>query len=129
MLGREASTMNFTASRPCPAFECLIFPEIAANNLLYIGKHMTAKGVKESKKRRPRRPQTRPPLLVPVSRERTALAWTSLLFLLHGLGVTLLFSPIAGLVDNQPVIEQDWGLHFHHLSSMHAFWRVDQNLW
>jgi hypothetical protein len=91
---------------------------------------MTAKGLsKESRRQRPARPQIRPPLLVCVLRERATLAWASLIFLLHGLGVTLLFSPVAGLVDNQPVVEQDWGLHFHHITSMHEFWRVDQNLW
>lgn len=57
------------------------------------------------------------------------LAWTSLVFLLHGLGVTLLFTPISGLVDNQPILEQDWGLHFHQLRSIQSFWQQDGMLW
>lgn len=40
-----------------------------------------------------------------------------------------LFTPLSGLYDVNPVIEQDWGLHFHHLQSMQAFWRQDRALW
>ena len=51
------------------------------------------------------------------------------LFLLHSLGLALLFDPSTGLFDSRPVIEQDWGLHFHHLKSMEGFWRSDGRLW
>jgi hypothetical protein len=57
------------------------------------------------------------------------LAWIGILFLLHGLGLTLLYSPMQGLLNNQPIIEQDWGLHFHHLKSMEAFWHQDRAFW
>lgn len=52
-----------------------------------------------------------------------------LIFLLHSVGVALLFDPVAGLFDNQPVIEQDWGLHFHHLKSMDGFWKEGGRIW
>jgi hypothetical protein len=51
------------------------------------------------------------------------------LTLVHGLGVALLFDPISGLFDGRPVIEQDWGLHFHHLRSLGVFWKHDRALW
>ena len=49
--------------------------------------------------------------------------------MLHGLGLASLFVPLTGLFNNQPIIEQDWGLHFHHLESMAAFWRQDRIFW
>src|SRR5262245_58499804 len=51
------------------------------------------------------------------------------IFLLHSLGLASLFSPLGGLFSNQPIIEQDWGLHFHHLKSMEAFWYQDRTFW
>lgn len=36
---------------------------------------------------------------------------------------------MSGLLNPRPVIEQDWGLHFHHLNSLHEFWRLDRRLW
>lgn len=33
------------------------------------------------------------------------------------------------IVNDQPLIDQDWGLHFHHLRSLEAFWRQDGRLW
>jgi hypothetical protein len=52
-----------------------------------------------------------------------------ILFSLHTLGLAFLFAPLSGLFNNQPVIEQDWGLHFHHLKSMEAFWDQDRAFW
>ena len=60
--------------------------------------------------------------------ERVSLTWTGILFVLHSLGLASLFVPLSGLFNNQPIIEQDWGLHFHHLKSMEAFWQ-DRALW
>ncbi len=60
---------------------------------------------------------------------RVSLTWTGILFLLHSLGLASLFVPLSGLFNNQPIIEQDWGLHFHHLKSMEAFWHQDQAFW
>ncbi|HEV8344660.1 MAG TPA: hypothetical protein VGR30_20060 [Candidatus Binatia bacterium] len=51
------------------------------------------------------------------------------IFLLHSWGLAFLFVPITGLFDHHPVIEQDWGLHFHHLKSLEAFWQQDRRLW
>ena len=61
--------------------------------------------------------------------KRVSLAWTGILFSCHCLGLASLFVPLTGLFNNQPVIEQDWGLHFHHLKSMEAFWHQDRMFW
>ncbi len=53
----------------------------------------------------------------------------SAVFALHAIGLALLFFPVSGLFDHQPLIDQDWGLHFHHLRSLEAFWRQDRALW
>ncbi|MBI4528277.1 MAG: hypothetical protein HY695_31165 [Deltaproteobacteria bacterium] len=63
------------------------------------------------------------------TRGKTAKLWVGTVFLLHSLGLVLLFEPLAGLVSKESVIEQDWGLHFHHLQSMVGFWRQDGRLW
>jgi hypothetical protein len=56
---------------------------------------------------------------------RTIIA-TGVIFALHLLGLALLFHPIGSLFDANPVIDQDWGLHFHHLKSLEAFWTQDR---
>jgi hypothetical protein len=56
-------------------------------------------------------------------------AWTTGLFLLHGAALALLFDPLQGIVNNRPIIEQDWGLHFHHLKSLETLWREDKSFW
>src|SRR4030095_14621073 len=92
---------------------------------------MTAK--KAGKKNQPQRAREAPPQQTEIQsgwpNDRVALAWTGILFLLHGLGLASLFVPLTGLFNNQPIIEQDWGLHFHHLESMAAFWRQDRIFW
>ncbi|HEY2990457.1 MAG TPA: hypothetical protein VGL11_22265 [Candidatus Binatia bacterium] len=47
----------------------------------------------------------------------------------HSVGLLLLFDPLSGLYNSQPILEQDWGLHFHHLTSMVAFWKNGRTLW
>jgi hypothetical protein len=61
--------------------------------------------------------------------EQVAWAWTGILFLLHSLGLASLFVPLSSLFNSQPVTEQDWGLHFHHLKSMETFWHQDRAFW
>ena len=61
--------------------------------------------------------------------DNTSLILVAGIFLLHSLGLASLFVPITGLFNNQPIIEQDWGLHFHHLKSMEAFWYQDRTFW
>jgi hypothetical protein len=61
--------------------------------------------------------------------DQVSLAWTGILFLAHCLGLASLFLPLTGLFNKQPIIEQDWGLHFHHLKSMEAFWHQDRTFW
>ncbi len=56
-----------------------------------------------------------------------ALAWA--IFIFHALALALLHRPVSGLWNNEPWIEQDYGLHFHHLHSMAAFWETDRRLW
>ena len=63
------------------------------------------------------------------SAQRPYIAWTSAIFFLHTLGLALLFKPIQAMVNNQPLIDQDWGLHFHHLRSLASFWRQDGMSW
>ena len=63
------------------------------------------------------------------SAQRTCIAWTSVIFLLHTLGLVLLFKPLQGLINSQPLVDQDWGLHFHHLNSLAAFLRQDASVW
>lgn len=61
--------------------------------------------------------------------ERRAPVLVGSLFLLHSIALLLLFDPIAGLYDSRPILEQDWGLHFHHLTAITAFWQNDRMLW
>jgi hypothetical protein len=61
--------------------------------------------------------------------ERNSFLWTAAIFLLHGMALTMLFQPLQGIFNSAPLIEQDWGLHFHHLRSIEAFWREDRTLW
>ena len=61
--------------------------------------------------------------------DKTAFILVGSIFLVHSLGLVSLFFPLAGLVNNQPITAQDWGLHFHHLKSMEAFWNQDRAFW
>lgn len=88
------------------------------------------------RRRRSSRQQTSAPRLQP--REQPKIRWltdnrliilVSGIFVLHALGLAFLFSPIAGLLNREPIIDQDWGLHFHHLKSLEVFWRQDKALW
>lgn len=47
----------------------------------------------------------------------------------HICGLTAIFSPASGIFNTQPLIDQDWGLHFHHLNSLAAFWHQDKITW
>jgi hypothetical protein len=62
-------------------------------------------------------------------RKRIHILGTTTTFLLHILGLALLFSPLITSINNEPLIDQDWGLHFHHLKSLETFWRRDKLLW
>ena len=61
--------------------------------------------------------------------ERVAFLATGVLFCLHCFGLAALYVPLTALFNTQPIIEQDWGLHFHHLKSMEAFWHQDRTFW
>src|ERR1044072_528272 len=54
---------------------------------------------------------------------------TFLIFAIHSIALALIFSPVAGIVNNQPRIDQDWCLHFHHLNSLTAFWHQEKITW
>jgi len=58
-----------------------------------------------------------------------ALITVWVLFTAHASGLLVLFQPTVGLFDSHPLLDQDWGLHFHHLRSLEAFWRQDKTLW
>ena len=60
--------------------------------------------------------------------ERPLIAIVTI-FLVHAIGLLSLFDVPAGVYNLDPVIEQDWGLHFHHLKSLEAFWREDMSSW
>jgi hypothetical protein len=51
------------------------------------------------------------------------------IFSLHAIGVISLLDVLPGLYNPDPIIEQDWGLHFHHLKSLEAFWQQDRSSW
>ena len=51
------------------------------------------------------------------------------IFLVHALGLLSLFDVPDGAYNLDPIIEQDWGLHFHHLKSLEAFWQQDKSSW
>ena len=92
---------------------------------------MNGKGAR-TKRRTARSREKRPGQIETPKRsinKRPAYHWVSLIFLVHAFGLILLFAPPTGLFNSQPVIEQDWGLHFHHLKSMEAFWHQDRAFW
>jgi hypothetical protein len=60
--------------------------------------------------------------------QHPALA-TAAIFAVHSIALALIFSPLNGIVNNKPLIDQDWGLHFHHLNSLAAFWHQDRITW
>src|SRR6266508_6573834 len=74
-----------------------------------------------------RQPQTQ--VKIQCLNQKTSLILVCGIFLFHSLGLASLFVPLTGLYNNQPVIDQDWGLNFHHLKSLEAFWRQDHSLW
>ena len=47
----------------------------------------------------------------------------------HAVAVACLFDPISGLFDAHPLIEQDYGTHFHHLASAREMWISSGRLW
>ena len=92
---------------------------------------MNGKGAR-TKRRTARSQEKRPGQIETPKRsinKRPVYHWVSLIFLVHAFGLIFLFAPPTGLFNSQPVIEQDWGLHFHHLKSMEAFWHQDRAFW
>lgn len=81
------------------------------------------------KKPRKKKPAAAAPSRRPAWVERRATVLVGLIFLLHSAALLLLFDPIGGLIDSRPILEQDWGLHFHHLTSIAAFWQNDRLFW
>jgi hypothetical protein len=52
----------------------------------------------------------------------------AILYVAHVIALGFLFKPISGLFNAKPLIDQDWGLHFHHLRTMEIFWTQDRTL-
>jgi hypothetical protein len=84
---------------------------------------LSARRISANRSKQPEELQTR------AFGEKTTVIFVSTVFALHTLGLAFLFLPFAGLFNNQPLIDQDWGLHFHHLRSLDAFWLRDKSLW
>lgn len=65
------------------------------------------------------------------SRAKRLLEWIPLALLLavHIAGLVLLFEPIEGVLNNDPLIEQDYGLHYHHLLSLESSWKTGHRTW
>ena len=61
--------------------------------------------------------------------QRFSLTVVGIISCLHLCGLAALFSPASGIFNTQPLIDQDWGLHFHHLNSLAAFWHQDKMVW
>jgi len=61
--------------------------------------------------------------------QRFSLIMVGLISCLHICRLAALFSPASGIFNTQPLIDQDWGLHFHHLNSLAAFWHQDKITW
>ena len=51
------------------------------------------------------------------------------IFLLHVFGLVSIFTVWTDIFSAAPLVPQDWGLHFHHLNSLEAFWRQDRRVW
>lgn len=57
-------------------------------------------------------------------------AWCAVaIFVVHVLCLILLVAPTDVIFDRLPIIDQDWGLHFHHLRSLETYWSGDRQLW
>jgi hypothetical protein len=74
-------------------------------------------------------PHSPPPAPAPRSRATFPLAATAAIFLLHTVGILLLFEHPADLFTGRPILEQDYGLHAFHLHSLAAFWQEGGRLW
>jgi hypothetical protein len=61
--------------------------------------------------------------------EKTSAKMLAGIFLFHITGLIFLCTAVTGLTNNQPFIDQDWGLHFHHLKSLEVFWRENGRFW
>lgn len=66
---------------------------------------------------------------VPAGSLRLWIAIAISIPLAHAGGVLLLFSPADGLWNGQPLIEQDYGLHYHHILSAASLWADQRRLW
>jgi hypothetical protein len=53
----------------------------------------------------------------------------AVVWIAHTVGLLLLFDPPSALFDGRPLIDQDWGTHYHHLSSLKGHWESGHRLW
>jgi hypothetical protein len=61
--------------------------------------------------------------------EQNALFWIAAIVLLHGMTLMTLYQPLQGIFNSASLIDQDWGLHFHHLKSLQGFWQEQGTIW
>ncbi len=58
-----------------------------------------------------------------------ARAPLALLCAVHALGLLFLLDRPAFWFTEHPILNADWGLHYHHLRSLAGFWESDGRLW
>ncbi len=61
--------------------------------------------------------------------QKACLKLMGVLLLFHFIGLIFLCTTVTGLINHQPFIDQDWGLHFHHLKSLEVFWQEQGRIW
>ncbi len=61
-------------------------------------------------------------------RSHRNLLLVTVLSAVHAVGLVLILEDPAALFDGRPILDQDWGLHFHHLTSLAGF-RESGRLW
>jgi hypothetical protein len=61
--------------------------------------------------------------------ERSSPLFISGIFLIHTLAIICLFVPWSGVFSSAAIVEQDWGLHFFHLTSLDTLWRQNRMVW
>lgn len=62
-------------------------------------------------------------------RPKTPILLVGAIFLLHALGIVLSVDHPRFWFTSHPILDADWGLHYHHLKSLAGFMQSDHRLW
>ena len=85
---------------------------------------------RKTRKKAPREtPRTQGQVQNPWLNENHSRLAAGAIFLVHVLGLVSIFTSWTDVFSSAPLVPQDWGLHFHHLRSLEAFWRQDRMVW